>query len=135
MAYPKARLAVPARNPQPGVEIDKTLIIKYLHQFNGNISRVADKIGCNRCSIQRWVNKDKDVAQALSESRERINDALEDVAAEKALAGDGYMTTFLLKTRCRSRGYSFDESNNNVKDMATAAFEFVVNRSKNPAET
>ena len=137
MAYPKPK-DVPgetARRPQPGVKIDPALIIKFLHQFNGNISRVADKIGCDRGTIHRHIERDENVKKAVQEARERINDELEDVAATQALSGNAYMTTFLLKTRCKTRGYGFDESNNNVKDMATAAFEFVVNKSKNPAET
>ena len=40
----------------------------------------------------------------------------------------------MLKTQGRSRGYDQD-MRDNAQDIARAAFDFVMNRSKNPAES
>ena len=47
---------------------------------------------------------------------------------------DATMRIFLLKTLGRHRGYEQDDNMNAAKDIAKAAFDFIINKSKNPAE-
>ena len=50
-------------------------------------------------------------------------------------SNDTGLQCFILKTQGRSRGYDQDEMKNCAKDIATAAFDFIINKSKNPAES
>ncbi len=135
MVFPKPhkQLATKARIPRPGIALSKDDIAKLLKHFNGNVSRVADKLGCSRHTIHNRINNDPDLMRAKVDARERIIDELEESAWAKAVNGDGMMQMFLLKTIGRDRGYSMAEGNP-LQDIARTAFEFVLNRSKNPAE-
>lgn len=136
MAYPK-REDVPAntaRKPMRGVKVDDELIIKALTKYNGNISRAADYIGCNRSTIQRRVNDDLNVKDVYESLRERDIDITEDVFRDKILSGDTSCVLFALKTRGRKRGY--DSERDVIVESATrGVLDFIVNRSKNPAES
>jgi len=133
--FPKGpnKLGEKAREPRPGVPVDKDLIIEFLRKFNGNISRTADKIGMSRYSLARRIDNDPELTTVKLETRERFIDTLEDCSWNKAVDGDTVMQLFLLKTIGKHRGYNQD-SENTTQDIAKAAFDFVINRTKNPAE-
>lgn len=115
--------------------LDKIEIERLLRHYHGNISRTADKMGSTRQSIRRCIDGDDHLQQVLHETRERFIDALEDTARDKALAGDTVMALFMLKTVGKDRGYDQDWQKNRTQDIATAAFQYVMDRTKNPAET
>lgn len=136
MVYPKGRtqLAEIARKPLNGIKISKDMIIEALVKTRGNISRAADKIGCNRHTLHTRINEDKDIKQVVDNCRERFLDDLEDVFQNKALAGDTVSGLFLLKTIGKKRGY--DQDRDVIVESATrGVLDFIVNRSKNPAES
>jgi hypothetical protein len=73
--------------------------------------------------------------QCLKDARERQLDTLEQSCFDRAIeTNDTTLQLFLLKTQGKSRGYEQSEAQNTAKDIATAAFDFIVNKSKNPAE-
>lgn len=124
-----------ARIPQPGVPLDKKIIEQLIPKHNGNVSRVADAMGANRHSVHNVIAKDPHLAQVLKDSRERQLDELEDSVFDRAIeTNDTTLQLFLLKTQGKHRGYEQSEAQNTAKDIATAAFDFIVNKSKNPAE-
>ena len=124
-----------AKQPHPGIALDKKTILDLIHKYGGNLSRVADAMGSNRHTIRRRCDADKELLEALESSRERRIDLLEDSCWEDAInSRDTAMRCFLLKTQARHRGYEQDDNKNAAKDIASAAFEFIVNKSKNPAE-
>lgn len=124
-----------AKQPRPGVPLDKNLLLNLIQETHGNLSRVADAIGSTRYSIRRRCEADPELKQALEDARERIIDELEESVWDRALESkDTALQLFLLKTQARHRGYDQDEVKNAAKDIATAAFDFIVNKSKNPAE-
>ena len=61
-------------------------------------------------------------------------DELEDVAQNKALSGDTVMSLFLLKTIGKKRGYDQDRDVM-AEGVTKGVLDFIVNRSKNPAES
>jgi hypothetical protein len=125
----------PAKQPRPGVPLDKNLMLKLILEEHGNLSRVADRCGSTRYSIRRLCDNDEELAKALEDSRERRIDELERSCWDDAIENrDTALRCFLLKTQARHRGYDQDEAKNTAKDIATAAFDFIVNKSKNPAE-
>lgn len=124
-----------AKNPRPGVPLVKEDLLKLIKQTHGNLSRVADALGTTRYTVRRRCDADADLKQALEDARERIIDELEESVWDRALESkDTTLQLFLLKTQARHRGYDQDEAKNAAKDIATAAFDFIVNKSKNPAE-
>ena len=121
------------RQPQSGVKISTELIIEALKKTRGNISRAADKIGCDRHTIQLRVNKEPEIKQVLDSCRERFLDETEDVLQEKVLSGDTSSMIFTLKCLGKKRGYEFD-TNVVAESVTKGALEWVMNKSKNPAE-
>lgn len=129
------KLGEPARNPQKGTPLDKNQVSMLLTKHLGNVSKVADTLGCSRHAIQNLLDRDPELAKVRTQARERFIDNLEQGVWERALdSNDTTLQLFLLKTQGRSRGYDQDSMQNAAKDIATAAFDFIVNKSKNPAE-
>ncbi len=124
-----------AKRPMPGIPLDKNLLLELIPKYKGNLSRIADAIGTTRGTIRRRCQNDTELGDALEDARERMLDNLEDCVWNRAEESkDTALQLFLLKTQGRKRGYDQDEMKNAAKDIATAAFDFIVNKSKNPAE-
>ena len=124
-----------AKQPHPGIALDKNMLLDLIAKHRGNLSRVADACGSNRHTIRRRCDADADLLDALNTARERFIDELEESVFERALESkDTTLQLFILKTQARHRGYDQDDMKNAAKDIATAAFDFIVNKSKNPAE-
>lgn len=132
----KIQLGDKAKHPKPGIPIDKASILTLITKHGGNLSRVADALGTTRGCIRRRCDADSELQEALVDARERSIDELEKSCWQDAIeTRDTAMRCFLLKTQARHRGYEQDELKNHAKDIATAAFDFILNKSKNPATT
>ncbi len=130
------RLGDKAKEPRPGVPLDKNQLIELIIKTHGNLGRVADALGCTRYAIRRRCDNDPELKQALEDARERIIDELEKSCWDDAIEHrDTALRCFLLKTQAKHRGYDQSEAQHAAKDIATAAFDFIVNKSKNPAES
>ena len=133
MAYPKPKDK--ARRPQPAIPVDSSLVMQLITKYGGNISQIADAIGCNRSTIQRKIDREPELKDALVASRERwIDDIEQSVFTRANSSNDTALQCFVLKTQAKHRGWEQSEAQNTAKDIATAAFDFIVNKSKNPAE-
>jgi hypothetical protein len=129
------KLGEKAKSPKPGIPLDREVIKDLITRCNGNLSRVADSIGTTRGAVRKRINDDVELQALLDDTRERRIDVLEDTVWQDAVEGrDTGLRCFLLKTQARHRGYDQDDNKNAAKDIATAAFDFIVNKSKNPAE-
>lgn len=129
------KLAEKAKHPRPGMPFIKEQVQPLIAKLNGNVSRIADSLGTSRGALRNFIDRHEDLKEELVQSRERVLDELEDVVWQDAIENrDPAMRCFLLKTRGRHRGYDQDEVKNAAKDIATAAFDFILNKSKNPAE-
>lgn len=125
----------PAKRPMPGIALDKKTITELLPKYHGNVSRIADALGSNRHSVYNMIQRDEELKQLLKDCRERQLDQLEASVFDRAIeSNDTTLQLFLLKTQGKHRGYEQSEAQNAAKDIATAAFDFIVNKSKNPAE-
>ena len=125
-----------AKRPRPGVPLDKSTLLALITEEHGNLSRVADRLGTTRYTIRDRCNADPELMKCLEDARERRIDELERSCWDDAIeTRDTALRCFLLKTQARHRGYEQDEAKNSARDIATAAFEFITNKSKNPAET
>lgn len=137
--FPKGanRRAEKASDPRPGVKVPREDIIKALTRYQGNISRAAESLGCMRLTVQRAVEADPLVRKARDDAREAFLDDLEESAEREAVQNPQAtaLKIFMLKTRARHRGYEQDDIKNATQDIAKAAFEFVMNKGANPAES
>ena len=136
MGYPKPenKTAEKSRKPSNGVKIPTDLIILAVRKARGNISRAADKIGICRQTLHSRIKAEPCIKAVVDEYRERFLDDLEDVFQNKALSGDTISGMFLLKTLGKKRGYDQDRDVI-VEGAARAAIDFVMNKTKNPAES
>lgn len=135
MGYPKKENIVgeKSKRPHPGVPFDDKQIKDLIIAHNGNLSRVADQLGSHRHCIRRRCDNNPELRKVLDDSRERLLDDLEEHSWHRAQKGDTPLSIFLLKTIGKSRGYEMESSSAHAQDIAKAAFDFVINKSKNPA--
>lgn len=123
------RLAEKAKRPLKGVPLNKNTILDLIVKTHGNLSRIADAMGSTRTSIRTKINSCPVLQEALLSSRERIIDQLEESVWDRAIESkDTTLQLFLLKTQAKHRGYEQDEAKNSAKDIATAAFDFIVKK-------
>lgn len=120
-----------AKRPKPGIALDKNVLLELIAKHGGNLSRVAEALGSNRHTVRRRCNDDTELLNALEDARERMIDELEKSCWQDAIeTRDTALRCFLLKTQAKHRGYDQDESKNAAKDIATAAFDFIVSKQK-----
>lgn len=120
-----------AKNPHPGVPLKIDVLMELIRKYKGNISRVADAIGTTRGIVRRRIDSVEELKQALLDERERwIDDIEESVLNRAADQQDTALQTFILKTQARSRGYDINEASQTAKDIASAAFAFIMDKSK-----
>lgn len=120
-----------AKRPHAGVALDKKVIAELIVKHTGNVSRVADSMGSCRGSISRVIENNPELAKLLKQQRERQLDELEQSVFDRAIeSNDTTLQLFLLKTQGKVRGYDQNEAQNAAKDIATAAFDFIVSKTK-----
>lgn len=125
-----------AKRPKPGIPLDKKVILELIIKHGGNVSRVADAMGSTRQCIRTRCDKDPELAEALLHARERLIDELEKSCWEDAIeTKDTALRCFLLKTQAKHRGYDQSEAQNAAKDIATAAFDFIISKQKKHEQT
>ncbi len=125
------KLGDKAKRPKPGIPLNKNTMLDLIVKHGGNLSRVADALGTTRGAIRRRCEDDKELGEALETARERQIDELEESVWDRAKnSNDTTLQLFLLKTQARHRGYDQDEAKNAAKDIATAAFDFIISKQK-----
>lgn len=131
MAFPKNQRAEKARKPKPAIPFKKADVSKLIQTHNGNVSRVADALGGSRGAMRNFIDRHSDLKTELAEARERTIDELEESCFTRAMdSNDTTLQIFLLKTQGRHRGYDQNEAVNTAKDIATAAFDFIISKDK-----
>ena len=130
--FPKKR-AEKATRPKPGVPFKKDMITKMIIKHTGNLSRIADAIGSSRGALRNFVDKHPEIKQLLQDQRERVIDELEESCFSRAVrTKDTTLQIFLLKTQGKARGYEQNESQETAKDIASAAFEYILSKDPKP---
>lgn len=125
------KLGEKAKQPHPGIPLDKKIIAELIIKANGNLSRVADAMGTTRTGLRKVITNDQALSDLLEEARERRIDLLEESCWEDAVKNkDTGLRCFLLKTQARHRGYDQDDTKDLAKDIANQAFEFILSKTK-----
>ena len=125
------KLGDKAKRPKPGIPLVKEDVLMLIKKHKGNLSRVADSLGTTRQLLRRKCDADSELGEALLEARERwLDDIEESVLSRANETQDTALQCFVLKTQGRHRGWDQDEAKNAAKDIATAAFDFIVSKQK-----
>lgn len=138
MPYPTGdnRTGIKAKRPVQGIKIEHSTILHLIKEYRGNLSKCADALGCARYSLAERIKSDAELSKALADSRERwIDDVEQSTLQQAANTDDANLKKFVLQTQGKSRGWSLDEGSKQAQDIATAAFQFISDRSRNPAES
>jgi len=135
MSFPKGnkRTGIKSNNPSVRTKVPTEDIIDAIRKCRGNLSRAADKLGVCRQTLDLRRKSEPVIQETLNTCRERFLDDTEDVFQNKVLSGDTISMLFALKTLGKRRGY--DQDRDVIAESVTrAALDFVMNKSKNPAE-
>ena len=120
-----------AKRPKPGIPLDPKVVGDLIVKYTGNVSRVADALGSQRGVIRGVIDRNPELQQLLKDQRERwIDDIEESVLTRANESNDTALQCFVLKTQGRHRGWDQDEAKNAAKDIAAAAFDFIISKSK-----
>ena len=127
-----------ALQPRPGIplvdSLSKESVLALIREHSGNLGHIADVVGTTRGALRRLCDNNEELKTALSDSRERALDNLESSVWSRAInSADTSLQTFLLKSQGRERGYDTHEDRNAAKDIATAAFDFIISKSASKA--
>jgi len=129
------QLAERAARPHQGIPYDAEVLVQLIHTHKGNVSRIAYSIGATRSAVSEAIHRNPVTKQALVDSRERWIDDIEVSVLQRAQEGtDTQLQKFVLQTQAKHRGWSDDSNKEIASTLAREAFDFVVNRSKNPAD-
>lgn len=118
-----------ALRPHPGIPLKKELILQLIKKHKGNLTKAADAMGTTRKALRVRCDNDIELGDALIAARDRWIDDIEESVLSRALeSGDTGLQCFVLKTQGRHRGWDQDQDRNAAKDIATAAFDFIIKK-------
>ena len=94
-------------SPKPSTYKKYTVnqVIDALAECKGMISPAARYLGCGRRTIQRYMKEYPEIAEAIEDANEEVNDIAELKLFDAIKRGEAWAICFRLKTKARNRGY------------------------------
>lgn len=83
-------------------------VLNAIRGSGGFISTVAKRLNCDWHTAHKYIHKYKDTQYAFYDEQEIALDVVEGKAFQAAGNGDGAMIRFILSTKGKRRGYSYD---------------------------
>jgi transposase-like protein len=80
-------------------------IIDALAESMGMISPAARKLGCSRNTISSYMKEYPEIAEAIEDANEEVNDIAELKLLDAIKRGEAWAICFRLKTKAKNRGY------------------------------
>ena len=80
-------------------------VIDALAESMGMISPAARTLGCSRNTITTYMKEYPEIAEAISDANEEVNDVAELKLYDAIKRGEAWAICFRLKTRAKNRGY------------------------------
>ena len=80
-------------------------MIDALAESMGMISPAARKLGCSRDTIRRYLAEYPEIAEAIEDANEEVNDIAELKLLDAIKRGEAWAICFRLKTKAKNRGY------------------------------
>lgn len=81
-------------------------ILEAISGTGGVVSDVAERLGCARSTVYRYVDRYPSVAEALQDEREELLDLAEEGLMKRVREHDLRAIIFVLKTKGKDRGYT-----------------------------
>ena len=91
---------------KPLLVLDEKKVIETLTATHGNVSLASQKLGVNRRTIHRHMEKNPALRQVVEDCREQVLDKAEENIFKAAEKGDLAACRFILTTLGKARGYS-----------------------------
>ena len=85
--------------------LTKNKVKDLLKQAHGNYAAVARAYGVSRQAVRQFVERDDELREIATETRETMLDNAESKLYSEAMAGNTAALIFLLKTQGKKRGY------------------------------
>jgi hypothetical protein len=94
-------------SPKPSTYKKYTVeqVIDALAECKGMISPAARYLGCGRRTIQRYMKEYPEIAEAIEDADEEVNDIAELKLLDAIKRGEAWAICFRLKTKGKKRGY------------------------------
>jgi hypothetical protein len=89
--------------------LKKNELLEAIKGSYGIISTIAARLHCNWHTVDETIKLYPECMQALADENETILDFTESKAIERIKDGDGTMIRFMLATKGKKRGYTYDE--------------------------
>jgi DNA invertase Pin-like site-specific DNA recombinase len=91
--------------PAPYRKYTAEQMIDALAESMGMISPAARKLGCSRSTIRRYLAENAEIAEAIEDANEEVNDIAELKLLDAIKRGEAWAICFRLKTKAKNRGY------------------------------
>jgi Bacterial regulatory protein, Fis family len=91
--------------PAPYRKYTAEQMIDALAESMGMISPAARKLGCSRHTIRRYLAEYPEIAEAIEDANEEVNDIAELQLLDAIKRGEAWAICFRLKTKAKNRGY------------------------------
>ena len=91
--------------PSPYRKYTAEQMIDALAESMGMISPAARKLGCSRTTIRRYLAEYPEIAEAIEDANEEVNDIAELKLLDAIKRGEAWAICFRLKTKAKNRGY------------------------------
>lgn len=89
--------------------LKKKELLEAIQGSYGIISTIAARLHCNWHTVNNTIKLYPECMQALADENETVLDFTESKAIERIKDGDGSMIRFLLATKGKKRGYTYDD--------------------------
>ena len=91
--------------PVPYRKYSVEQIIAALGESHGMIAPAARSLGCSRDTIRRYLAEYPEIAEAIEDANEEVNDIAELKLLDAIKRGEAWAICFRLKTKAKNRGY------------------------------
>lgn len=91
--------------PKNWIKYDKRRIIEAINDSAGNKTIIAKRVGCSRVSLDKYIAKYPEIAEALSNECEKVGDLVENKILQGIHEGNVALMIFYAKTKLKHRGY------------------------------
>ena len=89
--------------------LKKKELLEAIQGSYGIISTIAARLHCNWHTVDETIKLYHECMQALADENESILDFTEGKAIERIKEGDGTMIRFMLATKGKKRGYTYED--------------------------
>ena len=89
--------------------LKKKELLEAIQGSYGIISTIAARLHCNWHTVDETIKLYPECMQALADENESILDFTEGKAIERIKEGDGTMIRFMLATKGKKRGYTYED--------------------------